>query len=457
MNTSRRRFLKSGLLLAMTGSTLLRTVAVRAQSSSKVIVVGAGFSGLAAARTLRDAGEQVIVLEARDRIGGRVWTSRLWKDAPMDLGGSWIHGLDGNPLTRLAKEAGAQLVETSEDSAVFYLPGGKIAGDADEARLAKIEALIERALDRADYGRAEDGQTLKEAIEQELGDRELSKADRQALDFWVNTAIETEYAGDWGEMSAGYDDDEGFGGAEAVFPQGYGVLADHLARGLEIRHGHKVRKIDSRGEGVVVETEKHGRFSADAVIVTVPLGVLKRGQIEFLPGLPEKHQRALQGLDMGVLNKTILRFPKIFWPKEADWLAYAAEKRGQWTSFFNLWRPSGQPILMGFNAGAYGREIETFSDKEIVAGAMSTLKDIFGNNIPQPKDWQLSRWASDPFTYGSYSFLKPEATRRTRADLASPVSDTVILAGEATSPSYSATVHGAYLSGVGAAGLWLEE
>lgn len=451
MSTTRRRFLKSGLLMVLAGSTLLRSAA-RAQASSKVIVVGAGFSGLAAAKALHDAGEQVIVLEARERIGGRVWTSRLWKDAPMDLGGSWIHGLDGNPLTRLAKEAGAQLVESSEDSAIFYLPGGKIAGAADEARLEKIEALIERALENA-----EDGQTLKEAIEQELDERELSKADRQALDFWVSSAIEHEYAGDWGEMSAGYDDDEGFGGAEAVFPQGYGALADHLARGLEIRHGHKVRKIDSRGEGVVVETEKHGRISADAVIVTVPLGVLKRGQIEFLPGLPEKHQRALQGLDMGVLNKAILRFPKIFWPKEADWLAYAAEKRGQWTSFFNLWRPSGQPILMGFNSGAYGREIETFSDQEIVAGAMSTLKDIFGNNIPQPKDWQLSRWASDPFAYGSYSFLKPEATRRTRADLASPVNDKVILAGEATSPSYSATVHGAYLSGVGAAGLWLED
>ena len=93
----------------------------------------------------------------------------------------------------------------------------------------------------------------------------------------------------------------------------------------------------------------------------------------------------------------------------------------------------------------------------VTKNARSITKDIFGNNIPQPKDWQLSRWASDPFTYGSYSFLKPNATRRNRADLARPVNDKVYLAGEATSPSYSATVHGAYLSGVKAAGLWLED
>lgn len=447
MAINRRRFLESALLSSLLLAT--RRAAAAAPAEGKVIVIGAGFSGLAAARTLQDAGAEVLVLEARDRLGGRVFTSRRWADAPMDLGGSWIHGTDGNPLTAIADAAGARRVATDEDSDRLYRPGGKVADAAFLARIDAMEELVTAAREAA--SELDDDLSVKAAVERHLGGKVLSATDRQALDFWVNATIEHEYAGDWGAISAqSFDDDSGFGGEQVVFPQGYGVLAEFLAKGLDVRLGQKVSRIDSRGEGVSVRSSG-GTFSADAVIVSVPLGVLKKGQIEFLPALPERHREAIDGLEMGLLNKTILRFPKVFWPKEIDWLAYAGEKRGRWAEFFNLWRPSGLPILMGFNAGAYGREIEALSDEEIVSGAMATLRDMFGNNIPQPSAFQLTRWASDPFAYGSYSFLPPGSTRKTRAALATPVSEKLLLAGEATSEEYSATVHGAYLSGVRAA------
>lgn len=449
MAIHRRQFLKSGLFSALALGSLLRGGGARAGNAGKVIVVGAGFAGLAAARRLQDEGFEVVVLEARDRIGGRVFTSRRWKDAPMDLGGSWIHGIQGNPLTAIADAAGARRVPTDEDSAILYRPGGKVSGEAFDARVDAMEALVEQA--RASAGELDEDLSLEAAIARQLRGKTLSAIDRQALDFWVSASIEHEYAGDWGDLSAqNFDDDGGFEGPEVVFPQGYGALADHLAKGLDIRLGRQVSRIDCRGEGVTVGT-KDARWSGDAAIVSVPLGVLKRGHIEFLPALPERHRQAIAALEMGLLDKAILRFPKAFWPKDCDWLAYAGETRGRWAEFFSLLRPTGLPILMGFNAAAYGRKIEAWSDAAIVEDAMNALRDMFGHQIPRPSDFQLSRWAADPFAYGSYSYLPPGATGATRGELARPVSDKLVLAGEATSVEYSATVHGAYLSGLRAA------
>jgi monoamine oxidase len=448
MAIRRRQFLQSGLS-ALAAGLLLRGCSPRSADPGKAIVVGAGFAGLAAARRLADAGFEVVVLEARDRIGGRVWTSRLWKDAPMDLGGSWIHGIDGNPLTAVADAAGARRVPTDEDSAILYRPGADVADEDFDARVEAMAALVERAREGA--AELDRDLSLEAAVERRLRGRSLSAVDRQALDFWVSASIEHEYAGDWGDLSAqNYDDDGEFDGPEVVFPEGYGALADHLATGLNIRVGQRVSLVDARGDGVEVHSSG-GTFGADAAIVTVPLGVLKKGTIEFLPALPERQRLAIEALEMGVLNKAILRFPAAFWPDDTDWLAYAGDKRGRWAEFFSLWRPTGLPILMGFNAGAFGREIEAWSDAEIVQDAMDALRDMFGKRIPQPSAFQLSRWASDPFAYGSYSYLPPGATRETRAVLAEPLSDKLVLAGEATSAEHSATVHGAYLSGLRAA------
>jgi monoamine oxidase len=150
---------------------------------------------------------------------------------------------------------------------------------------------------------------------------------------------------------------------------------------------------------------------------------------------------------MGLLNKTYLRFAEAFWPEEPEWLGYIPTRKGEWAEWLNIYAYTGQPILVGFNAGRYGRQIEHLADAEIVSAAMKTLRTLYGAEIPDPEAWLITRWASDPFAWGSYSYLPPGATPAVRATLAEPVAERLFFAGEATAQDYPATVHGALLSG----------
>jgi monoamine oxidase len=192
-------------------------------------------------------------------------------------------------------------------------------------------------------------------------------------------------------------------------------------------------------------------YTAPTAIITLPLGVLKAGNVSFSPGLPPAKQEAIQKLGMGILNKCYFRFPHQFWPDEYDWLQYRAPRTGEWAEWINFARVSDEPILLGFNAADFGREIESWRDEQIVASGMASLRQLFGRDIPDPLEYQLTRWGQDRFSYGSYSFNAYGSHPRMRDALAAPVEDTLFWAGEATSRDYAATVHGAYLSGVAAA------
>ncbi|MBH2034003.1 MAG: FAD-dependent oxidoreductase, partial [Pseudomonadales bacterium] len=128
-------------------------------------------------------------------------------------------------------------------------------------------------------------------------------------------------------------------------------------------------------------------------------------------------------------------------------------EHGKWSQWLNLGRLTGQPILLGFNAGDFGGEIEAWSDAQIVASAMQRLRQLFGNSIPEPIGYQITRWSQDPFSYGAFSFFKLGSTPVMRDDLAAPIGNRLFFAGEATHKQMFATVHGAYLSGIKAATL----
>ena len=448
---NRRTLLKSAsLAAAMAAVTASRTGLGATTTPRKVIVIGAGIAGLAAASQLAGRGHQVTVLEARTRLGGRTWTSALWTDAPVDLGASWIHEVDGNPLTPLAEEAGAQLITTSYDSTLDYDLDGRPISATRAARLAELKDEHDWAI-RQGQNDAID-RSVRNTIESQLDWASLSTADQELLAFLSNSTVEQEYAGSRNELSTyWFDSMGGYNGEDAVFADGYRRLVNHLARGLNVQLGQVISAIDSSTATVKVTTNK-GTFTADRVIVTVPLGVLKKGAIKFTPALPSKKLTAISKLGMGNFNKCYLRFPSQFWPQE-DWLEYIPplSQHGQWSQWLNLGRLTGQPILLGFNAGDFGGQIEAWSDAQIVASAMARLKLMFGSGIPEPVGVQITRWSQDPFSYGAYSFYKLGSTPTMRDDLAAPIGNRLFFAGEATHKQMFATVHGALLSGQRAA------
>lgn len=417
--------------------------------SQRVIVIGAGLAGLAAARELQDQGYQVVVLEGRDRIGGRLWTSTKWADIPLDLGASWIHGLDGNPLTDLAKRAEAQIIETSYDSNRIYDVDGKELAEAKEQRLDRLREQLQRAIESAQD--ADQDISLRQVIDRLLDRVGRDVETQQLLNFIASSALEQEHAGSVKKMSAQwFDSAEDFDGEDGLFPAGYHQIVEFLADGLKIDTKQVVQRIEWNKKQVRVTTDA-GEYTADQVVVTLPLGVLKAGRVEFSPPLPEAYRSAIAKLDMGVLNKCYLRFPRVFWPDDVDWLECITAKHGEWVEWVSFARAIDAPVLLGFNAADRGREIEAWTDQQIVASAMATLRHLFGPDIPEPTDYQLTRWATDPMSLGSYSYNPIGADPQWRRQLAKPISKQIYLAGEATDHEYYGTAHGAYLSGLRAA------
>lgn len=411
----------------------------------RVIVIGAGIAGLGAARLLADAGSAVTVLESRTRIGGRIWTSTAWPDLPVDLGASWIHGVEGNPVTALADAAGARRARTSYDASVMYGQDGRKL-DIDSA-YARAEQLFEAA--RAEAGSAPPDLSLAAAIRGSGAWQRAPAREQRIVRHYVNSMIEQEYAGDWDEVSAHHFDlDEVFPGDDELFPGGFGPVVEHLARGLDIRTGQRVVAVEQTSAGVQISLKSGEHLVADRAIVTVPLGTLRAGEIRFSPALAPARQQAIETLRMGLLNKCWLRFDRVLWSPKVDWIEWLAPRDGYWSQWLSLTRATRQPVLQAFNAGAQAKDLEALDDKATVAAAHDALRSMFGNRFPAPRAAQVTRWSRDEHAWGAYSFNAVGTTPDTRAALAGADWDGLLqFAGEACSSDYFGTTHGALLSG----------
>jgi monoamine oxidase len=420
-----------------------------ASKEATVIVIGAGVSGLAAARRLADEGVNVIVLEGRDRIGGRVWTDHSI-GTPLDLGASWIHGTFLNPLTALADRIGIKRVETNYDNQIVF---GKDGSQLSDAEYTEMESLFSDLQSFAyEWTEELDNDVpLARAIEEFLERRNLNTEQLENLQFSITNLIDLDYAAAPDDLSAWYYDDQSeYLGPDVLFPEGYGAIPDYLAQGLDIRLDTICNEINYNSEGVQISTSQ-GLYSANKVVVSLPLGILKSGKVTFSPVLPKKKLNAMAGLGFGVLNKVYLEFPSVFWDEEADALGYISEQRGRFNGWINFVPVNRKPILLAFNGGEFGFEIEDWGDAEIIDGAMNVLKTIYGNSIPDPIHTIITRWSKDQFALGSYSYIKPGSTGDISNDLAEPVGESLHFAGEATHREHPSTVHGAYMSGLRAA------
>ncbi len=423
--------------------------AVSAASSSRVAVIGAGLSGLSAARELTAKGASVMVLEARDRLGGRIWTSRVWPDLPMDLGASWIHGVKGNPLTALADEANVARIATSYDSSMAYDAQGK---ELDlSAATSRAEAIIRQA--RAAAEKSERDLSLASAVQTQKNWKAASLSERRIVRHVIYSQVEQEYGADWTDISAWYyDEAKEFSGGDVLFPGGYDNIIALLAKGLDIRLKQQVRAINRTANGVRITLADGSNVDADRAVVTLPLGVLRSGSVKFGAPLAKNRQKAIDLLRMGLLNKCCLRFDKIAWPNDVDWIEWLGPEEGAWDQWVSLAHGAKLPVLLGFHAGSAARRMEKLDDEAMLASAHAALKKMFGNAFPAPRAAQITRWSQDPFSGGSYSFNAVGVTPKTRRDLSGPDWDGgLVFAGEATSADYFGTAHGAVLSGRAAA------
>ncbi|MEZ5479313.1 MAG: FAD-dependent oxidoreductase [Thiolinea sp.] len=368
---------------------------------------------------------------------------------PLDFGATWIHGTTGNPLSALADDIEATRLVTRYEHSIAYNASGQELSRTEEARLDELRERVYQALETAqDRDNDTSVRQAVRALQASFG--EFSEENR-LINFILNSELEQEYSGSIDRLSAHwYDAIKEFGGNDALFAQGFQVISQHLAEGLSIKTGHVVREIDWQQTPIRVVTQ-YQDFLADQVIVTLPLGVLQAQQVQFTPALPANKQNAIAKLGMGVLNKCYLRFTQAFWPDDVDWLEYVAPEFGAWTEWVSFQRVAGKPVLLGFNSGTRGREIEDWTDQQMVASAMEALRTIFGASIPDPVSYQLTRWGSDPHARGSYSFNALGSTPNMRKVLAAPLGNKLFFAGEASEQNYFGTAHGAYLSGLRAA------
>ncbi len=413
--------------------------------SERVLVVGAGLAGLSAARALADDDVEVAVLEARDRIGGRVWTDDL-AGHPIDLGAGWVHGPRGNPVARLCEEAGVALVEDTSEPWIHDAGGGPLGAETEAALARHLRRFYERRerLLRKLPGEA----SVADGLSAYLDGARLDPALRRRLEFAIRLSIELDYAGPVQRMSLdALDEDEEFPGGDWFPVGGFRSVVERLADGLDIRTGAVVERVAHDAHGVTLRTADGVEHRADYAILTVPLGVLHAGSIEFDPPLPATKRRSIERLEMGCLEKLVMCWEEPFWEPGEGRFVHLADPPGAWPDFVDL-RPGLEiPGLVAFGGAETGLAMAALDESDAVEQARAVLERALGRAIPPPAEIRLTRWSSDPFSRGAYSFVPVGATWHDMDRLAKPVGR-LRFAGEATESDYYATVHGAVISGM---------
>lgn len=430
-------------------------------TEASVIIIGAGLAGLAAARQLMSFGFKVIVLEGRNRPGGRVYTQKMGQKgnyAAVDIGGSVITGIHANPLGVLARQLSIPLHKV-RDVCPLYKPDGT---SVDKESDSNVELIFNKLLDKVTQLRELLGGfagtiSLGSVLEtlRQLYAVARNCEERQLLD-WHLANLEFSNAGSLSNLSAAYwdqDDPYEMGGDHCFLAGGNWRLIRALCKRVPILYGKIVHAIRYGEEGVEVITENQ-TFQADFALCTVPLGVLKKQAISFEPKLPERKLAAIERIGFGLLNKVAMVFPHNFWGEDLDTfgsLRESSHQRGEFFLFYSYHTVSGAPVLVALVAGEAAQLFENTSPIESLHHVLSILRGIYcpkGIDVPNPIQSICTRWGTDPLSYGSYSHVRVQSSGNDYDILAESLGNRLFFGGEATTRQYPATMHGAYLSGL---------
>jgi monoamine oxidase len=405
-------------------------------SSVEVAIIGAGAAGLGAANALKNSGLSVLVLEARDRVGGRAHTIMASPDVTFDVGCGWLHSADQNSFVKIAEDLNFEINKSLppwRDRAY----GKAFPQDDRDDYMRALDAFYDRA-EKAAIEAEQSGRDVPASLFLEPGNRWNPMID--AISTYINGCELDQVS--LLDMEAYEDTDLNW-----RIRRGYGAMIAAYGATCPLALNCQVTLIDHSAKRIRIETSQ-GTLTADKIIVTVPTNLIADEAIRFHPPLPAK-VAAARGLPLGLADKVALALdePEAL-PKEGN--LRAATMRTEMGTYHI--RPFGQPCIEGFFGGRFAQSLEDAGPGALAAASIDEIVSILGNDFRRKlKPLAESRWAHDPFARGSYSHALP-GHAGDRAILAAPVDGRLFFAGEATSPEFFTTAHGARDSGERAAG-----
>lgn len=421
---TRRRFLAQSLAASIAGLAAPHIAAAQAGHDTDFIIIGAGAAGISAARALRALGRDIVVLEARDRIGGRAWTSADALGLPWDRGAQWLHNGRDNPLWSLARRVGHDPIWSDFEN--MQVSG---ADGATEALFVGLEALDTR-IDRA-TARAQADTRLDTLL---TGERWADAA------LWLSALS---IGGDPAQIAL-RDAAMMESGADALISGGPGGLLQALANGLPIRTGHAVREIDLRAAGHVTVSGEFGQLRARCVLVTIPPMVLAQAALRVVPSLPVRHLTAFDALEPADFVKVGLRLPEAL-PELAEFAVDPAALLAGQGALLHL--DPRAPLASVLFAGAHARALQAEGSGALTAAAQAVLRHHTGQEAIARDHHD---WRADPFSGGTWALLRPGAATA-RQDYVTPIQDRLFFTGEAAPGPMATTLGGAWAAGIAAA------
>jgi len=402
---------------------------VTGKSDLQVVVIGAGAAGVAAARELARAGLCVRVLEGRKRVGGRAWT-RPVEGYPLDMGCGWLHSADENILAKLARTERF----TIDDSLPPWTRRERHNFPSDElARFQRAQADLDARIEAAAASGPDapasalldpacDWNGLLDAVSTYVNGVELDRLSIRDANAYRDTGVNHRVV------------------------EGLGALIAALARPLTVTTGFDVAVVDHSGADIAVSGPA-GVLHCDAVVVTAPTAVLAFEQLRFIPALPDRLDAAAN-LPLGTANKMFLRADPASDLPDAGFLFGARDRAA--TGSYHV-RPLGRPLIEAYFGGAFACELERAGADAMASVAIDEIcANLGGAWRSKLRPIAASAWVGDPYAGGSYSAARPGHADK-RAILAAPHEGRIFFAGEATSPQFFSTVHGAFESGLRAA------